>query len=85
MKIGIPALLQVFPGGMTDLCHIGVLGYACHVWPEPNLSGCQHAGLASDVLLLKPCLWELTCLTSDAALGTHLVWIFAVPEGLVPG
>lgn len=38
--------------------------------------------------LLKPCLWELTCLTSDAALETYLVWIFAVPEepqGLVPG
>lgn len=30
--------------------------------------------------LLKPCLWELTCLTSDAALETHLVWIFAVPR-----
>lgn len=55
---------------------IAALGYTFHVWPEQSLSGCQHAALSSDVLLMMTWLWEFTCLTSDAALGTLLALVF---------
>lgn len=71
-----------FPGDMTDInvallpFPTSALGYAFRVRPEQSLSGCQQARLSSGVLLLMTWLWEFTCLTSDAVLGTLLVLIF---------